>query len=63
MPNHGIANSLCAKLDAAAAAAARGQSNASKSSLAAFGNEVGAQAGKALTFNQAALLTRFASAL
>ncbi len=63
VPNHGIANSLCAKLDSAAAAAARGQSNANKSSLAAFDNEVAAQAGKALTSNQAALLTRFASAL
>ena len=61
--NNGIANSLCAKLDAAAAAAARGQSKVETNNLRAFDHEVAAQAGKALTSDQANLLTTFAAAL
>lgn len=61
--NNGIANSLCAKLDAASLAASRGQSGVKANDLKAFDNEVAAQAGKALTFYQAKLLTNFSSAL
>ncbi len=59
----GIANSLCAKLNAAAAAAARGQANAKANIIGAFDNEVAAQSGKALTAAQATLLTQLAAAL
>ncbi len=59
----GIANSLCAKLDAAAAAAARGQAATKANILGAFDNEVAAQSGKALTAAQAKLLTQLAAAL
>ncbi|HEY8644990.1 MAG TPA: HYR domain-containing protein [Gaiellaceae bacterium] len=61
--NAGIANSLCVKLQAAAAAAARGQSKTKANDLDAFDNEVTAQSGKALTADQAALLVQFAAAL
>ena len=59
----GAANSLCAKLDAAAAAGARGQAKVVVNDLRAFDNELAAQAGKALTSDQAKLLTTFAAAL
>jgi hypothetical protein len=59
----GIANSLCVKLQAAAAAAARGQSKTSANDRGAFDNEVRAQWGKALTADQAALLVELAAAL
>jgi hypothetical protein len=61
--NSGIANSLCVKLDAAGAAAARGQLKTKANILSAFDNEVAAQSGKALTTAQAMLLTEFAAAL
>lgn len=61
--NSGIAHSLCVKLDAAAAAAARGQSKTKTNVLGAFDNEVRAQSGKAFTAAQAALLTAFAATL
>jgi len=47
--NAGIANSLCVKLDAAAAARARGNVSAHDNQLQAFINDVNAQRGKALT--------------
>ncbi|HVC88946.1 MAG TPA: HYR domain-containing protein [Gaiellaceae bacterium] len=59
----GIANSLCVKLQAAAAAAARGQAKTEANDLNAFDNEVAAQSGKALTADQATLLAQFAAAL
>jgi hypothetical protein len=59
---HGIANSLTAKLSAAAAAAARGDMNAEAAELNAYANEVSAQTGKALTASQAAILTKLAAA-
>ena len=59
----GVSNSLCVKLDAASAAAARGQTKAGANDIRAFDNEVAAQAGKALTSDQAKLLTTFAAAL
>jgi hypothetical protein len=61
--NSGIANSLCVKLDAAGAAAARGQLKTKANILSAFDNEVAAQSGKALTTAQAMLLTEFVAAL
>ena len=59
----GIANGLCAKLDAAAAAGARGQSMTKANILNAFENQVAAQSGKALTADQATLLIAFAKTL
>lgn len=55
--NAGIANSLCVKLQNAAAARARGQNGAADNILAAFRNEVSAQRGKALTAAHADTLT------
>jgi hypothetical protein len=59
----GIANSLCVKLQAAAAAGARGQSKVRANDLGAFVDEVRAQSGKALTADRAALLVELAAAL
>ncbi|HUP90547.1 MAG TPA: hypothetical protein VM100_14405, partial [Longimicrobiales bacterium] len=59
----GTANSLCAKLDAAAASAARGNTNASQNQLNAFINEVSAQTDKSITAANAAILTTLAKAL
>ncbi len=61
--NNGVANSLCVKLDAASSAVSRGKSKVAANDLKAFDNEVAAQAGKALTFDQSKLLTTFAAAL
>jgi hypothetical protein len=52
----GILNSLEAKLNAAEAAAARGNANAKQGAITAYINEVQAQSGKALTADQAAIL-------
>ena len=59
--NRGIANSLCVKLDAAAAASARGQSKTKANVLGAFDSDVRAQTGKALTAEHAAVLVAFAA--
>jgi hypothetical protein len=61
--NAGVAISLCSKLQAAEAAAARGQTEAAANMLNAFRNEVAAQAGKALTADEAATLTELAGLL
>lgn len=61
--NAGVASGLNAKLDAASAAKARGQTKTEQNQLNAFGNQVNAQTGKCLTAAQAALLVQFASAL
>ena len=61
--NAGLANSLCVKLNAAAAAAARGQTKTKQNNIDAFDNEVSAQSGKGFTAAQAALLVQFAAAL
>jgi hypothetical protein len=58
-----VANSLCAKLDAAAAALARGDTKAHDNQLDAYKNEVAAQAGRAFTDAQAAILTAVAGSL
>jgi hypothetical protein len=61
--NAGIANSLCVKLDAASAAASRGQTKTAANDIAAFDNEVAAQSGKAITAAQAGTLTGLAAHL
>src|SRR5581483_2747721 len=61
--NGGIANSLCVKLNAAAAAEARGQTKTKQNNIDAFDNEVSAQSGKGFTAAQAKLLVQFAAAL
>lgn len=61
--NAGIANSLCAKLDAAAAARARGNVNAHDNVIDAFAREVNAQRGKALTDVQADALISLAGGI
>ena len=61
--NNGIAHALCAKLDAAAAAEARGQLTAQANILNAFVNQVAAQSGKAFTVEQSAVLTQLAKTL
>lgn len=52
----GIANSLCVKLNAAAAAAARGNLQAKAGPLGAYVEELQAQSGKAITADNAAIL-------
>lgn len=59
----GTANSLCAKLRAAGDARARGQDKTADNQLDAFRHEVAAQSGKALTADQANLLTQFSQTL
>lgn len=59
----GVAQSLCSKLRAAEASAARGNLDAKAGQLGAFKNEVSAQSGKALTADEAAVLTKVAEAL
>ena len=56
--HHGIANSLCVKLNAAAAAEARGNLAAEAGALNAFTQEVKAQTGKHITAANAAILLR-----
>jgi hypothetical protein len=53
-----LGNSLCAKLSAAAASAARGNVKTKGNQLDAYRNEVAAQSGKKLTTGEAATLTR-----
>lgn len=59
----GVAHSLCVKLQNAAADAARGDLNAKSGIMGAFANEVQAQSGKAMTTDQAAILTQLALAV
>ena len=59
----GVANSLCAKLQAAAAADARGSTKAADNILDAFKAEASAQSGKAMTPAQAATLATLADQL
>lgn len=59
----GVASSLCAKLDAAQAAADRGDANAKAGVLGAYIDEVTAQTGKSITAADAALLIGLAREL
>ncbi|GAA3704059.1 hypothetical protein GCM10022399_20830 [Terrabacter ginsenosidimutans] len=61
--NAGVATGLCDKLMAAAQAAARGQDTAKSNILRAFDQQVSAQTGKALTSEQASILTNLVAAL
>lgn len=61
--NPGVANSLCAKLSAAQAAEARGNSNGKAGPLGAFLNEVQAQTNQTLTQRHASVLMTLARAL
>jgi hypothetical protein len=61
--NAGIANSLCVKLDAAAAAQARGNVAAHDNQLQAFINDVNAQRGKAIGDGNANTLISLAGGL
>ena len=58
-----VADSLCSKLAAAEAAAARGNANGKRGSLAAFVKQVEAQSGKSMTAAEAATLAELAKAL
>lgn len=59
----GVANGLCAKLSAAAAARARGDTGPMDNILDAYTHQVAAQSGKALTAQQADTLTKLAQSL
>ena len=59
----GIAVSLCAKLDAAKAAASAGDLGAKQGAFQAYENEISAQAGKTLTFRRAITLMTLAKTL
>ena len=58
-----VADSLCSKLEAAQAAAARGNEKAKTAILAAFVNQVEAQSGKSMTAAEAATLANLATKL
>ncbi|HEY6201576.1 MAG TPA: hypothetical protein VI056_00900 [Candidatus Limnocylindria bacterium] len=58
-----IAKSLCAKLDAAAASGARGNTTARANQLSAYRNEVEAQRGKAISDADATALISLADLL
>jgi hypothetical protein len=60
VPHHGVANSLCVKLQAAARAMARGDLNAARGALQAYINEVEAQRGKKIAGADADLLIAMA---
>jgi hypothetical protein len=62
-PNPNLGQSLCVKLSAAEAAAARGNLNAKRAALKAFRQEVRAQTGKALTAGEAAILIQLSQQL
>ena len=61
--NHGIANALCAKLDAAQAADERGNDEAKNGALGAYVNQLEAQSDKALSADAAAWLAGLAGTL
>jgi len=61
--NHGIANALCSKLDAAHQAELRGNRQARNNALGAFMNQLNAQAGKSLTRKDAAALANLGQVL
>lgn len=61
--HHGVASSLCAKLAAAEAAEARGDSRAKEGALTAYRNEVAAQRGESLSDRDAAILTTLSETL
>jgi hypothetical protein len=58
--DHGIANSLDAKLNSILSSLNSNQNNAANGQLNAFINEVNAQIGKKITSSEAAILTNAA---
>lgn len=60
---HGVANSLCVKLNAASASTARGNTTAKQHQLGSFINEVQAQSGRFVPADKAPILMRLANAL
>ena len=63
MTKDGIAHALCAKLDAAAAAAARGDAKEAENQLRAYRNQLDAQSGKSVSKADAALLSALSTYL
>jgi hypothetical protein len=63
IPDSDVADGLCAKLNAAAQAQAAGQTQPMDNILGAYIHQVSAQTGKALTDQQAGILTQLAQAL
>lgn len=63
VPHHGVANSLCVKLQAAARAMARGDLNAARGALEAYIHEVQAQRGKKIADADADTLIAMATLL
>lgn len=63
VPHHGVANSLCAKLKAAARATERGDLNAARGAIEAYIHEVQAQRGKKISPSDADLLIALATLL
>ena len=61
--NSGIAGALCAKLDAAQASIARGDTNSKNGQLDAYRNQLSAQSGKAVAADKAAILAKLSQAL
>jgi hypothetical protein len=61
--NPGIAGALCAKLDAAGASIARGDTNSKNGQLDAYRNQLSAQSGKSIAADKAAILTKLSQAL
>jgi hypothetical protein len=59
----GVAHAMRAQLDAAEAAALRGNLRAKAGAVGAYQNHVSAQIGKTLTASQAAILIQLAGAL
>jgi len=63
VPHHGVANSLCVKLEAAARATERGDLNAAQGAIQAYIDEVRAQRGKKIAPADADLLIALATLL
>jgi hypothetical protein len=61
--NPGIASALCAKLGAAKASIARGDTNSKNGQLDAYRNQLSAQSGKSITAEKAAILTKLSQAI
>jgi FIMAH domain len=58
-----VAQSLCDKLTAASAAAARGNTSTKENQLQAFRNQIDAQVGKSISADDAELLKRLSNRL
>lgn len=61
--NPGIAGALCAKLDAAKASIARGDTNSKNGQLDAYRNQLSAQSDKSIPADKVAILTKLSQAI